>query len=142
MAGVPFEVIEKLATPQTIALARRILSAGGAANELRSSETDFRKNLEGELDSVRALLIEAARGILPSYFVFGSADARNLLSHLSETMEPRNNRARGREQHLLLYLQRVATKNDTFSEFGPSGWGKIDSEIAGVAFAPAVGIAA
>jgi hypothetical protein len=142
MAGVPFDVIEKLATPQTIALARQILAAGGAAKELRSSKTDFSKNLEGELDSVRASLIEAARRILPSYFVFGSADARNLLSHLSETMEPRNNRARGREQHLLLYLQRVATKNDTFSEFGPSGWGKVDHGISGVALAPAAGIAA
>jgi hypothetical protein len=87
-------------------------------------------------------LIEAARKILPSYFVFGSADAGNLLSHLSETMGPRNNRARGREQHLLLYLQRVATKNDTFSEFGPSGWGKLDHGISGIALAPAAGIAA
>ena len=24
-----------------------------------------------------------------------------------------------------MYLQRVATKNDTFSEFGPSGWGTV-----------------
>jgi hypothetical protein len=142
MAGVPFDVIEKLATPQTIALARQILAAGTAANELRSSETDFRKNLERELNCARASLIEAARKILPSYFVFGSADAGNLLSHLSETMGPRNNRARGREQHLLLYLQRVATKNDTFSEFGPSGWGKVDHGISGIALAPAAGVAA
>src|SRR4029077_13238338 len=53
----------------------------------------------------------------------------------------RNKRARERERHLLLYLQRIAAKNDTFSEFGPSGWGKIDKNISGMSISPAPGVA-
>ena len=47
-----------------------------------------------------------------------------------EALRPRNNRAAGRERHLLLYLQRVAAKNDTFSEFGPSAWGRVQKTNA------------
>ncbi len=57
---------------------------------------------------------------------------------------PRNNAARKLEQSLLMYLQRIATKNDTFSEFGPSGWGTVAAGQAGKAlsFAPESGVAA
>src|SRR5436190_22019707 len=53
----------------------------------------------------------------------------------------RNSRVRERERHLVLYLQRVAAKNDTFSEFGPSGWGSITKQKPGVTLAPESGIA-
>jgi hypothetical protein len=56
-------------------------------------------------------------------------------------LPPRNKRARERERHLLLYLQRLAGKNDTYSEFGPSGWGTSEVAQAGVQIAPAPGIA-
>ena len=37
---------------------------------------------------------------------------------------------------MLLYLQRIAGKNDTFSEFGPSSWGTLSQEIRGINFSP------
>lgn len=141
LAGVPFDRIEELVTQRSVALGREIFARGDAATELRAPETDFRKTLERELDAARRSLIETARGILPDHLIFGSTDAANLLSHLPELVSPRNNRARGREQHLLLYLQRIAAKNDTFSEFGPSGWGKIDRDVSGLKLAPEPGIA-
>src|SRR4029077_2456845 len=61
---------------------------------------------------------------------------RELLAHLlaPSEIEPnqfahRNSRAGDRERHLLLYLQRIAAKNDTFSRFGPSAWGKVDKKV-------------
>jgi hypothetical protein len=35
----------------------------------------------------------------------------------------------------------MAAKNDTFSEFGPSSWGKVTNEPSGIALAPVSGIA-
>src|SRR5260370_23894363 len=52
------------------------------------------------------------------------------LNNADAALPPRNSRTRERERHLLLYLQRVAAKNDTFSEFGPSGWGKISKSVS------------
>ncbi|MEO6872194.1 MAG: hypothetical protein ABI233_08255 [Chthoniobacterales bacterium] len=61
----------------------------------------------------------------------------------SETSQARRNKqARADERHLLLYLQRIAAKNDSLSEFGPEGWAKVDKSIAGVALNPQPGIAA
>ncbi len=81
-----------------------------------------------ELLRVRATLIQEADQVLSPYFVFSSSDSHNLLKSTAERTNPigpRNNRAANRERHLLMYLQRVATKNDTFSEFGPTLWGSI-----------------
>ena len=128
VAGIPFEHLARLLTPRTIRLAREILAHGATAIELRAATSDLSNILESEVNAARAALIESAREILPDYFTFGSPDAANLLSHLTEPIGPRNHRARGREQHLLLYLQRIAAKNDTFSRFGPTCWGKIESD--------------
>ena len=90
--------------------------------------------------------LDAARTILAPYLVFAGAGARELLRHLldlsrAKNLSHRNARAGDRERHLLLYLQRVAAKNDTFSEFGPSGWGTITRNISAVTLAPEPGIA-
>src|SRR5437588_10808675 len=99
-----------------------------------------------EVASVRAKLWNAGRTVLAPYLVFAGDGVRDLLAHLLDISRPenlirRNSRAGDRERHLLLYLQRIAAKNDTFSEFGPSAWGKVDPAIAGVQFDPAPGIA-
>src|SRR5205085_2383076 len=46
-----------------------------------------------------------------------------------------------RERHLMLYLQRIAAKNDTFSEFGPTIWGTGNAETRGVEISVAAGVA-
>lgn len=99
---------------------------------------DLEKELDAalahEVTASRAALIDSA-ALLQRYLVFGSESVRGLLAKQLQDypadrsqIGPRNNPARKVEQTLLLYLQRVAAKNDTFSEFGPAGWGKIAQE--------------
>ena len=129
LAGAPFEILENLATPETARAARNQNNVAGV--------------LQRELDVARRSLLDSAREILPHYLIFGAEGMRDRISSLLETQDalaPRNSRARERERHLLLYLQRIAAKNDTFSEFGPSGWGTVGKK-SGVALKPQAGIA-
>ena len=108
------------------------------ATSVRDLETELRTTLERELKQARTALMESSRTVLPGYLVFGAGEFRHRLPAESEPLPPRNARARERERHLLLYLQRVCAKNDTYSEFGPSAWGTIERELE---FAPRRGIA-
>ena len=115
-----------------------------AARKLAAGMALLDETLAHELNEARAALLEEARTILPRYLVFGAPGARELLAECSDeanALPARNKRARERERHLLLYLQRVATKNDTFSEFGPSGWGTIGEHVSRITLAPEPGIA-
>jgi hypothetical protein len=205
MAGVPFNVIESLATPECVALAKELirkektlnsaieqveiffrsreqllakeayhalrvavrtqqppalvigdqpaffLNYASIAGEVASLKRALADTLIRETDRARASLIESSRAYLPPYLLFAAENVRGLLwdELIGVSTElakpgPRNNAARKLEQSLLLYLQRVATKNDTFSEFGPSGWGTVATSEPGkkVSFAPACGVAA
>ena len=200
LAGVPFDVVERLETPATMAAARVLLArrkefaqARAAAEKLLTSAESslepaaakalrrvLRANpipqefelpcnapecielvraargcreaaaavdqaLERELAVTRNALLDSARSVLPRYLVFGAAGVHDLMSEALASdgaeLPPRNKRARERERHLLLYLQRLAGKNDTYSEFGPSGWGTSDAHESGVQIAPVPGIA-
>src|SRR5207249_11800020 len=68
-------------------------------------------------------------------------EVHHLIDHSGSELPPRNSRSRERERHLLLYLQRIAAKNDTFSEFGPSAWGSASQSGAALNFEPRPGIA-
>jgi hypothetical protein len=95
--------------------------------------------LNTELQTARRALHDSAAEVLPDYLLFGSAGTQDLLSEAAPgagALPPRNKRARERERHLLLYLQRLAAKNDTFSRFGPSSWGRSDAAIAGIEMSP------
>jgi len=201
MAGVPFDILEPLATPETISVARelrarneeltkasaeaenffrspeRLLSeqafralrvavrlrrapagivgpqprvfinyADAAANVL-ALESKLQATLERELGDARAALLKSARILLPRHLVFGVGGVRELLASLlavsvTSDLTHRNARAGDRERHLLLYLQRICAKNDTFSEFGPTSWGKTDQQIRGLKIDIQPGIAA
>jgi len=113
-----------------------------AAGKVEAAERDLAIELEHELNIARSALIDWARRVLPRYLVFASPVVRDsLLRDLRSypadgaQLSPRRNASRKTEQSLLLYLQRIAAKNDTFSEFGPGGWGTVSS-IGGVALAP------
>lgn len=130
MAGVPFDVLESLSTPAAFAAARKLLTPGDHV-DTTSAET-FVRDFDRELNAARSALLESCRRLLPPYLVFAGGGARELLSKLMARgagewifQANRNARAGDRERHLLLYLQRVCAKNDTFSAFGPSGWGSI-----------------
>ncbi len=202
MAGVPFDSVETLATPESVRVARelemrrgvrarareaveqffrsreRLLSAdayralrvaihankppvgifgeqppifshyAAAATAVASLEAQLAETLEREVAGARRALIQQSRKYLERYLLFGAEGVRGMLTGQlvaypeGGQFPDRNNAARKVEQSLLMYLQRVATKNDTFSEFGPSSWGRIEPTSTGVRIEPQSGIAA
>lgn len=196
MAGVPFESVESLGTPQAIATARDFIAARAkyrdakqdaldffasreqlmsqeafrafhaavrlgrapvgvqgsqpavftnyaeAATQLARTEEELAAALDREVEHARQMLWRAAREHLPRQLIFAGAGARELLPALvadgaapNESPGRRNTRAAERERHLLLYLQRISTKNDSFSEFGPTsrGWYRAGPATRGAA---------
>jgi hypothetical protein len=147
LAGVPFEAIEQLATHDTSRAARDLLVSQHDSNS--DAQANFASSLERELETSRDLLLKSAHAFLSRYLIFGGEGMRERTAALLESSvgdqgrPPRRNaRTRERERHLLLYLQRIAAKNDTFSEFGPSGWGRIDNGARGLNIEIQPGIAA
>lgn len=144
LAGAPFDTVERLATPVTASTARDLVAKQKKIEP--GDESGLATTLRDELDAARKSLLGSARAMLPRYLIFGAEGMRDRISSLLEIdpdapLPSRNSRSRERERHLLLYLQRVAAKNDTFSEFGPSGWGKIGTNVSGVGLKPESGIA-
>ncbi len=133
MASVPFDAIEPLSTPETIKIAREIIAApNDVIASGRLSEMVVR-----EVGSARASLWNAARNWLAPYLVFaGSGGVRELLALLlgkpDVDLTRRNSRAGDRERHLLLFIQRITAKNDTFSRFGPTSWGRVERDENGI----------
>jgi hypothetical protein len=129
VAGVPFDHLEQLATPKTCSAARELLVR---PKENAAGESQLEEILQRELNAARVALLTSARAVLPAYLVFASEGvSERFIWFLTQDIEsasvPRRNKdARARERSLLLYLQRVCAKNDSLSEFGPCGWGKID----------------
>jgi hypothetical protein len=198
MAGVPFDVLEKLGTAETARIARELVvrqdefakakieveellrhrghglseelfrawrkairigtmpPSGDApsrafahcwecASQLATAEAQLEESLQRELGTARTNLLQAARTVLPPYLVFTAEGLRERLAKQtadSGVLPPRNKSSRAHERHLLLYLQRVAAKNDSLSAFGPEGWGTIGGEPRNLALAPRPGIAA
>lgn len=200
VAGVPFDCLEKLATSETLPIARALAEAqeecakasaaaedffrsrrqllapdvyhdlrvavrlkrppatsakeqpgvfadyAKASEAVAKLESELQDTLERQVQSARASLMRASRRFLPEYLLFGAEGVRDfvnaqLTSEPAQNLLPRNNAARKIEQSLLLYLQRVAGKNDTFSAFGPSSWGRADREVNGLRLEPEPGIA-
>jgi Lantibiotic dehydratase, N terminus len=192
LAGVPFDVLEELATSNTSAAARDLLTRETELNRVKKTALEFvtrresglgseefsawrsairqceipalkipeqlqeyvrlataakqtRAPLDVQLDSeltrARAALFRTSQRILPGYLVFGSGEVHHLIDHSDGDLPPRNSRVRERERHLLLYLQRIAAKNDTFSEFGPSAWGSAIQADSALNFEARPGIA-
>jgi len=144
LAGAPFDTVERLATPVTANTVRDLLVTQEKIDP--GDEKGLAITLHDELDAARRSLLGSARTILPRYLIFGAEGMRDRISSLLEinpdaALPARNSRSRERERHLVLYLQRIAAKNDTFSEFGPSGWGKIGKNVSGVGLKPEPGIA-
>lgn len=192
MAGVPFDVLEPLATPRAIALARqlgaRLRALDGAASAaldairaggggLSEAERGRVRNAIGmrlapgalppgaapalaayaaalaardeararhdavareELGAAARALHLAARRFLPDYSVFASASVETLAFEGDAPLPEHWDRQR--ERHLLLYVQRLATKNETLSAFGPSGWGAVDRAAKGLRLEPRPGL--
>ena len=139
LAGVPFDILKRLGTPESAKAARESIISG------QIGAIDVSRRLEEELEAARQSLHASAREILPRYLIFSAEGMRDRMTTLVDSkldrLPARNSRMRERERHLLLYLQRLAAKNDTFGEFGPSGGGTIAKQRTGVGLFPESGIA-
>ncbi len=119
-----------------------------SANDLAVAKQRLDEVLLRELEHARGALQLSAQKFLPSYLIFAGEGMNERLTERIEQssatgikLPPRNARQRDRERRFLLYLQRVCAKNDTFSEFGPQGWGSISQGNRALDFAPVPGIA-
>jgi len=97
-----------------------------------AADVSLREQLDADVETARRALLSGSRRYLPNYLIFGAGvfgdrvnDFVTSRDESGNDLPPRNAKTRERERHLLLYLQRVCAKNDTFSAFGPSAWGKI-----------------
>jgi hypothetical protein len=123
-----------------------VVDYASALANATAAESELEVSLEVEIDRARKALFEEARKYLPRQLMFNVGGVRELLNVLlastssNGTIPRRNTRVRERERHLLLYLQRICAKNDSFSEFGPTSWGKADSGNGAVSFSPDAGI--
>jgi len=120
-----------------------------ATLSVQTAESHLDRVLETEIQVARLALWEASRNLLPRLLVFSPGSVAELMAELMQPagadfrpLSRRTSRLGERERHLLLYLQRVAAKNDAFSEFGPTGWGKVDQTTAALDLHPHPGISA
>ncbi|HKS04108.1 MAG TPA: hypothetical protein VJR49_02020, partial [Chthoniobacterales bacterium] len=134
-AAIRNSEIPKQRIPQSLEEYVRVATA------VKQARLQLDEQLEKDLTTARIALSETSRRILPRYLVFGSGEVHHLIDHSGQELPSRNSRIRERERHLLLYLQRVAAKNDTFSEFGPSAWGSARSGEPVLSFEARPGIA-
>ncbi|HEX8281124.1 MAG TPA: hypothetical protein VF551_07090, partial [Chthoniobacterales bacterium] len=118
-----------------------------AAQEQARAEERLISALDEELARARTALLDSSRTLLPPYLIFGVGGVRELLPKLlappaadEAPAARRSARSGDRERHLLLYLQRISAKNDTFSEFGPSAWSRFDAAVDGAEFRAEPGV--
>lgn len=119
--------------------AYQAIAAGRASHHARLDEL-----LRAELTASAHALVRHAASCLPAFAVFQSDTLLDKLRQLGDDRERDLLRSGERNdlRHIALYLQRLASKTDTFSEFGPVDWGRIAPTAEHIRLAPAPAIAA
>jgi hypothetical protein len=112
---------------------------------LRRCTAELAEAFEQEYTAGRAALRRLMREWALPFSVFTSSAGMDDLfapERLSGSgLPPATAGERKRERRYLLYLQRIAAKNDTMSAFGPTCWGRVEPTIIGARLAPRAGIA-
>ena len=196
MAGVAFDVLELLATPRAIALARELAGRAGALERLApaalealggdpagpgsrvrahaarlvakrqplprlppdpppalrayaeaAAAVELLRAAHGEAlgdelaGAFRALRREALR-FMPDYALFASPTVEELVADIQPDGEwtPARLKDGRRDRTLLMYVQRVAAKNETLSAYGPLSWGRVDPAVRGLRLSPTPGM--
>ena len=105
--------------------------AAGALERLRAEHADA---LRDELDAASRAVRLAALRFMPDYALFASPTVEALAADLQPDGEwaPARLADGRRDRTLLMYVQRVATKNETLSAYGPLSWGAVDPSVRGV----------
>jgi hypothetical protein len=118
---------------------RAYADAAAALESLRAAHAEaLRAELEG---AFRALRREARR-FMPDYALFASPTVEELVADIQPDGEwtPARLKDGRRDRTLLMYVQRVAAKNETLSAYGPLGWGRIDAAVRGLRISPTPGL--
>jgi Lantibiotic dehydratase, N terminus len=114
-----------------------------ATTALKAAKLQMAGALDDAVAQARRALFDVCTRFLPAYLVFGSGEVHHLMDAplAIDDLPARNSQERKRERHLLLYLQRIAAKNDTFSEFGPCAWVGREQPATGLKFEARPGVA-
>ncbi len=151
MSGPPFQLAVAVMRGRALTVAPGVVlppavpALAEISARIAELEKQFEPVLRAEVAQARMALRRSCRDVLPDYLIFGAGDIRREVAELGieevgGELPARNSKERARERHLLLYLQRLCGKNDTFSRFGPSTWGRLDETVTGVRFEPSAGI--
>jgi hypothetical protein len=116
-----------------------------ARDLLRRFTAELAEAFQQEYAATRAALRRLIRDWALPFSVFTSSAGMDDLfapERLSGSeLPPATAGERKRERRYLLYLQRIAAKNDTLSAFGPTCWGRVEPSVVGARLAPRAGIA-
>ena len=113
---------------------------GRKSSRLRRIE--FRAVFGNEFTRARAPYGMEQENFCRAYLVFGPGEVRELMADLMQTtvdhgaLAPSQLARGGTGASSSFILQRFAAKNDTFSEFGPTGWGNISMEMMVMSLPP------
>lgn len=190
MAGVAFDVLDTLATPIALSLAREVAARAEAVERLAAAalralrrdrgripegktrsqarlvgmrlrfpglppdaspevrayaeardalealRAEHDRALAGELDRAFRELRRASLAFMPDYALFASPRVEALVADVLPDGSWTSGVSAGvrarRDRTLLMYVQRVATKNETLSAYGPLGWGSVDPGVRGM----------
>jgi hypothetical protein len=106
-----------------------------AAAELERLRAAHRDALDTEQDAGFRALRRTALGFMPDYVLFASPAIEELVADIRPDGEWGSRATAGvrarRDRTLLMYVQRVATKNETLSAYGPLAWGRIEATARG-----------
>jgi hypothetical protein len=129
---------------KTDAVGVEVIFYGRTYAEQAQTRAELDRVLAGELAAARASLRDSAATVLRRYTMFAASDSvqdRFEDAAGEDAGGDRGWRERAMDRLHVNYLQRVCAKNDTFSEFGPTAWGRINPEVAGARLAPEPGVA-
>lgn len=122
MTGFPVETIRSLASPALAEAGDVALAQGGPLKPPAA----FGELYEAEFNRTRAVLYEQAASERFRQVLLASSPELESYASTGKLPEKRSRHGKMRERTWFLYLQRLTTKNETVSFYGPSTWGTVD----------------
>jgi hypothetical protein len=128
---------------QAVSLLPELLSYAEQLERQKQMRAQLEATMEEEIGRARLLLREDAATTIAGFAPFASSSSLNERLAEAAADEPESHtgwRERALDRMHLTYLQRLCAKNDTLSEFGPTGWGRLEPELRGLRLSPVPGI--
>ncbi len=144
-AGFPLDLIDRLGLGPAMDVVDRALDledAGAPTPERAAAMDEAESAVHEALTRARIALRDVLTGdrVREALFLMNPRFLETIEGHLARELRPRNSRSRQKETTAAKYLQRLATKNETASFFGPVAWGRFEPDAdEGVSCSPAPG---